>query len=1299
MKVDRNPETYFRDNDLVPFVGVVENISDPLQIGRVQVRAIGFHPEQSDGVVPTDHLPWAYVALPTTASGMSGVGSTHGLVDGSWVFGYFLDGRDAQQPFVMATFVGAPGLSNLQREYVKSGLAVSSSGPGGLASAFQTAASKVVGGLGAASKFGATGGGLFSLVDALKNNDFFKTLTQFSGISSTGQVAPKVSDVVDAAAARGMSDAVAATASQRSTSRSNVATILPQILTGIFSAGGAKGFSQSGGSPLSAASFGTFAGPSEEPTAEKSTVEVRTDYDALAASAPDNVGALTVYSTGTPKNKRYTLDVLEIDHAASAGSDGKGAPYHFLIDQTGTVIKSRDQSQPGGAGQAANSPSVGGSPMGNIQVALVGGGGPAGPVASKYFPAQLHSLEKLVDSYVRRFPKMVVAGGTEFDRNSRGPGFNVSEWAATRWPNNTNSSGSEVKLAPSSGVQPASSNVSAAGQQSWDQSGGYVSSSDDTSPVGERRGFQGGPSHPNPAYAAKRQSDVPAMARSNALSALGRGTAGIGTASGGPVQQYLAKMEEPSTKSFAKARMADTLEARAIPEKWVPPTNPHGGEYGSTHVVRSTEAGHHILLDDTSGRQKVEIMHSSGSMIQIHADGSGMFYVKGDSHEVVIGTKYLGIQGGLHIAVGGDMKVSVQGDLAYDVTGKISFNGASSMHELIRGDRTTVTEGSHLFQAKKNAVHRVGKDMSQQVGGKMDTAVRGSRHDSTDGNASTSVRGEASEFVAGNKSSLTVGSSTDHAQNRVLETTGDNIVVSKGNTVVSSKGKMTVVGDGTAVFESKGATKIISGGQLDVTASGPVNLHASGSVDVDGSTINLNSGTSSAATGADTADVTAPPAQLTREANPAASPGNLNSEQVTRGGIDAAEARDNSGETGSTAPGGINSGGAASGSDPSFNPATSQGEVSAGALGNYRGDACSIANQLVSKGWSKEGASAIVGNMINESSLRPVASTIDVNSLRSGGLVQWNGGRFEALKQFSAANGMNWATVEAQVAYLDHESRTTEAGAGMGMINATDIESAIRASANFERFQGYNNGGFSGGAWTNGNGNRAGNALGVYNECFGQNVQSVGGQNAGNVQQYTSGGGAGGGGGGGDGSSGGSGDDSSSVSQGTNETGSNKAINGPYAQGGAVDWSRQVSPNYTLGNLTPTCKFHEGLNATPQGSISSDQLITNLSGCAVNVLEPMMSGLGKPHVMSGYRSLAYNNSLGTGGSTGRAKNSDHIYGRAVDIQVPGYSPAHVANWVEANLPNVAGIGRYPTFVHVSFYLEGNHGRIRRWGHT
>jgi len=101
------------------FVGVVEDRQDPKTLGRVRVRCLGYHTEDIIKL-PTSDLPWAHPMNPITSATVSGVGQTPlGVVEGTWVVGFFTDGPDAQQPMIMGTLPGVP--SNLPTKDSKKG--------------------------------------------------------------------------------------------------------------------------------------------------------------------------------------------------------------------------------------------------------------------------------------------------------------------------------------------------------------------------------------------------------------------------------------------------------------------------------------------------------------------------------------------------------------------------------------------------------------------------------------------------------------------------------------------------------------------------------------------------------------------------------------------------------------------------------------------------------------------------------------------------------------------------------------------------------------------------------------------------------------------------------------------------------------------------------------------------------------------------------------------------------------------------------------------------------------------------
>ena len=86
----------------------------------------------------------------------------------------------------------------------------------------------------------------------------------------------------------------------------------------------------------------------------------------------------------------------------------------------------------------------------------------------------------------------------------------------------------------------------------------------------------------------------------------------------------------------------------------------------------------------------------------------------------------------------------------------------------------------------------------------------------------------------------------------------------------------------------------------------------------------------------------------------------------------------------------------------------------------------------------------------------------------------------------------------------------------------------------------------------------------------------------------------------------------------------------------------------------------------------------------VVLLQCIREHFGKPvTITSGYRTAAHNTAVGG------AKSSQHLLGRAADIQVQDTDPLAVAAYAESLMPGWGGVGRYPV----------KPGRARGWVHV
>jgi len=98
--------TRMGENGMRWWHGVVEDINDPKQLGRVRVRITNEH---DDPKIKTADLLWATPIQSPTSAANAGVGQAPvGMVNGTHVFGFHLDGNEKQLPMIWGTYAKLP---------------------------------------------------------------------------------------------------------------------------------------------------------------------------------------------------------------------------------------------------------------------------------------------------------------------------------------------------------------------------------------------------------------------------------------------------------------------------------------------------------------------------------------------------------------------------------------------------------------------------------------------------------------------------------------------------------------------------------------------------------------------------------------------------------------------------------------------------------------------------------------------------------------------------------------------------------------------------------------------------------------------------------------------------------------------------------------------------------------------------------------------------------------------------------------------------------------------------------------
>ena len=118
----------------------------------------------------------------------------------------------------------------------------------------------------------------------------------------------------------------------------------------------------------------------------------------------------------------------------------------------------------------------------------------------------------------------------------------------------------------------------------------------------------------------------------------------------------------------------------------------------------------------------------------------------------------------------------------------------------------------------------------------------------------------------------------------------------------------------------------------------------------------------------------------------------------------------------------------------------------------------------------------------------------------------------------------------------------------------------------------------------------------------------------------------------------------------------------------ARDGSTALSPHFRVREF----RCHDG----------SDPVF--IDSALVELLEQLRAHFGKPvTITSGYRTASHN------AKVGGSRSSQHLLGRAADIQVQDTDPLAVAAYAESLMPGWGGVGRYPVKA----------GRAKGWVHV
>ena len=129
----------------------------------------------------------------------------------------------------------------------------------------------------------------------------------------------------------------------------------------------------------------------------------------------------------------------------------------------------------------------------------------------------------------------------------------------------------------------------------------------------------------------------------------------------------------------------------------------------------------------------------------------------------------------------------------------------------------------------------------------------------------------------------------------------------------------------------------------------------------------------------------------------------------------------------------------------------------------------------------------------------------------------------------------------------------------------------------------------------------------------------------------------------------------------------------------------KLSENFTLEEflVSRTAEIH-GIDMTPPKMV-----VENLQRLVDEVLQPIRNQLHSPiFVTSGYRPKELNDLIKG------SKKSDHLFGRAADIKIMGYTPYQAIQMIEQiPLPYKQLINEFQKWIHISISREDKEPRM------
>jgi hypothetical protein len=152
----------------------------------------------------------------------------------------------------------------------------------------------------------------------------------------------------------------------------------------------------------------------------------------------------------------------------------------------------------------------------------------------------------------------------------------------------------------------------------------------------------------------------------------------MGTIAGLVGKDEANELPKPAIEENSVGALKNKTKIKAAPPFKGEPDSPYAAKYPHNKVMR-TETGHLIEIDDTPSKERIHVMHRTGTYIEVDKDGNITIKTVKDTTDVTTGNedKYVGKN--VNEYVGGNVNVRIKGNVSVLVDGTYTLESKGRM--------------------------------------------------------------------------------------------------------------------------------------------------------------------------------------------------------------------------------------------------------------------------------------------------------------------------------------------------------------------------------------------------------------------------------------------------------------------------------------------------------------------------------------------------------------------------------------------------------------------------------------------